>query len=162
MVLDGDNPADVADFLNVSERSVWRWLSRWRTRGRLGDAALAVHPGRGRPAKLTGLQARQVVHWVKHDSPCNFGFITERWTARRVAAVIEERFGVAMNQRYLNRWLRWRGITPQIPPRVPRERNDALVASWCHHTWPGIKKKPPTAVQRLFSPMKAASFCSRW
>ena len=45
MVLEGDPPAEVADVLEVSERSVWRWISRWRRRGRLGDAGLALHPG---------------------------------------------------------------------------------------------------------------------
>jgi len=142
MVLDGEQPADVADVLDVSERSVWRWFSRWRKRGRLGDAALAHHSGAGRPAKLTGWQAREVLHWIERCSPCDFGFITERWTAPRLATVIEDRFGIVMNPRYLNQWLLWRGITPQIPPRVARERNDALIAAWLHHAWPGIKKKP--------------------
>lgn len=162
MVLDGEQPADVADLLDVSERSVWRWFSRWRKRGRLGDAALAHRRGPGRPTKLSGRQARDVLFWIKHGSPCDFGFINERWTAPRVAAVIEDRLGIVMNPRYLNRWLWWRGITPQIPPRVPRERDDGVIAAWLHHAWPGIKKKPPTAMQPLDLPMKADFFCSPW
>src|SRR5687768_18081210 len=51
MVNDGDPLEEVADLLDVSERSVWRWLSRWRRRGRLGDAGLATRPGSGRPPK---------------------------------------------------------------------------------------------------------------
>jgi transposase len=141
MIVDnGGLPADVAEELDVSERSVWRWLKRWRTRGRLGDDALAIRSGRGRPAKLDARQAASVLRWIEH-SPCDFGFATERWTAPRVAAVIEQRLGVHMNPRYLNRWLGSRGITPQIPPRVPRERDDALIAAWLAHAWPGIKKR---------------------
>ena len=161
MVLDGELPAEVADVLQVSERSIWRWIDRWRRRGRLGDAGLALRPGRGRPAKLTGLQAREVLRWIKHGSSCDFGFVTDRWTAPRVAAVIEDRLGVVMNPRSLNRWLGWRGITPQIPPRAPRERDDAVIAAWLHHAWPGIKKKPSTATLPLDLPMKAGFSCSR-
>src|SRR5687768_7980386 len=161
MVGDGDPPDEVADLLEVSERSVWRWLSRWRRRGRLGDAGLATRPGRGRPPKLTGRQAAQVLRWVEGGSPCDFGFATERWTAPRVAAVIERRLGVRMNHRYLNHWLGVRDITPQVPPRVPRERDDGLVAAWVAHAWPGIKKRPPTATRPSFSRTRAASCCSR-
>src|SRR3954454_16848939 len=82
MLLDGDSPDQVADALDVSERSVWRWLSRWRTRGRLGEAALCTRAGRGRPPKLDARQAAQVLRWVA-GSPLDYGFITERWTAPR-------------------------------------------------------------------------------
>lgn len=160
MVNDGDVPEDVADLLEISERSVWRWLSRWRRRGRLGDAGLATRPGRGRPPKLTGRQAAQVVRWIS-SSPCDFGFATERWTAPRVAAVIEQRLGVQMNHRYLNDWLRVRGITPQVPPRLARERDEGLIAAWVAHAWPGIKKRSSPATRALFSRTKAASCCSR-
>ena len=160
MVGDGDTPEQVADALEVSERSVWRWLSRWRRRGRLGDAGLATRPGRGRPPKLTGSQAAQVLRWVR-GSPCRFGFATERWTAPRVAAVVEQRLGVRMNHRYLNAWLTMRGITPQVPPRLARERDEGKVAAWLAGEWPGIKKKPPTAARALFSRTKAGSCCSR-
>ena len=141
MVLDGEQPADVSSVLDVSERSVWRWLHRWRGRGRLGEAALARRPGSGRPSKLGGVQAREVLGWIRRRSPGDFGFLGERWTAPRVAAVIEDRFGIVMNPRSLNRWLRERGISPQIPPTVPRERDDAAIAAWLCHGWPGIKKK---------------------
>jgi transposase len=140
MVNDGDPLEEVADLLDVSERSVWRWLSRWRRRGRLGDAGLATRPGSGRPPKLAGRQAAAVLRWIRR-SPCDFGFATERWTAPRVAAVVEQRFGVHMNHRYLNDWLHERGITPQIPPRLARERNEGLIAEWINGAWPGIKKR---------------------
>src|SRR5687768_14749377 len=161
MVSDGDPPDEVADLLDVSERSVWRWLSRWRRRGQLGDAGLATRPGRGRPPKLTGRQAARVLRWVE-GSPCDFGFATERWTAPRVAAVIERELGVHMNHRYLNHWLAVRDVTPQVPPRVPRERDDDRIAAWVAHAWPGIKKRSPTAARPSFSRTRAAFCCSRW
>ncbi len=140
LVLQGDAPDEVAGRLGVSERSVWRWLGRWRRRGRLGEDALAVRPGRGRPPKLDGAQAARVVRWLDGRAS-DFGFATDRWTAPRVASLIESRLGVRMNHRYLNAWLRRRGITPQVPPRQARERDDAVIGAWLAHGWPGIKKK---------------------
>jgi transposase len=60
-------------------------------------------------------------------SPCDFGFATERWTAPRVAALIESRFGIRMNHRYVNAWLAQRGITPQVPKRRPGERDEQAI-----------------------------------
>lgn len=137
-VIDGaEPPQEVASVLGVSERSVWRWLASWR---RDGDAGLAAKPGRGRPAKLTEKQTQQVLSWIQQD-PGEFGFATQRWTARRIATLIERCLGVRMNARYLNDWLRRRGVTPQMPQRVPRERNQQLIDAWVRYQWPRVKKK---------------------
>jgi transposase len=81
------------------------------------------------------------VSWVRDRSPTEFGFGDERWTARRLAAVVAERMGVAFNHRYLNDWLARRGISPQLPQRVPRERDEAAVARWLAYDWPAIKRR---------------------
>jgi transposase len=136
LALDGGSPAEVADVLDVSPSSVWRWLQRWRDGGQAG---LRTRPGQGRPPKLSDAQARQVLGWLDR-SPCDFGFATERWTAPRVAALVERRLGVRMNHRYLNDWLSRRGITPQVPQRQPRERDDRAIARWIAQEWGRIKK----------------------
>lgn len=137
MVLEGEEPPQVAAVLNVSERSVWRWMSQFRKHG---DAGLATRPGWGRPPKLSDWQSRQVLRWLE-QSPCDFGFFTERWTAPRVAALIRDRLGVRMNHRYLNDWLAQRGFTPQVPQRRPRERDESVIRQWIDRRWPLIKKK---------------------
>lgn len=118
MALDGETPEQVADLLQISPRSVWRWLAAFHNQG---EAGLLTRPGQGRPAKLDQDQTRQVLGWLE-QSPCDFGFVTERWTAPRVALLIERRLGVRMNHRYLSHWL-WRHgrITPQVPERRARE-----------------------------------------
>ncbi len=136
-VLEGEDPDTVADLLGVSERSVWRWLQRWRSEG---EAGLAIRPGRGRPSKLSETQAYQVLEWVEH-SALEFGFPTDRWTAPRLAQLIARRLHVQMNYRYLNDWLRHHGVTPQIPQPSPRERDEDLITGWQHYQWPRIKKR---------------------
>ena len=133
----GESPQEIADLLEVSERSVWRWQNLWRTRGAAG---LAAKPGRGRPPKLTDAQAARMLSWIRR-SPCEFGFATERWTAPRVASVLQCELGIRMNHRYLNDWLGRHGITPQVPERRPRERDEALIRQWVTREWPLIKKR---------------------
>ena len=139
LTLGGDAPEQAAEVLGVSERSVWRWLAAYRDGG---EAALATRPGQGRPPKLSPAQAAEVLRWVGGRSACDFGFATDRWTAPRVAALIASRFGVSMNHRYLNDWL-WRHgrITPQVPERRPRERDEGLIRRWVEHEWPAVKKR---------------------
>jgi transposase len=153
MLAGGESPPDVAELLGVSERSVWRWQRLWR---RDGAAGLAARPGRGRPPKLTDGQAALVLSWVDR-SPGEFGFATDRWTAPRLAAVLWRELRVRMNHRYLNDWLARRGVTPQVPQRVPRERDEAAVAAWVAGRWPLIKKTSSTAARPSASRTRAGS-----
>jgi transposase len=127
----------VAEFLEVGVRTVRRWWGAWVAEG---EAGLALKAGRGRPAKLTDAQAERVLGWLD-GSPTAFGFATERWTAPRVAAVLEKELGVRMHARYLNDWLRRHGATPQMPARVPREKDPALIDGWVRCQWPRLKKR---------------------
>ena len=132
-VLDGYSAEEVADFLGVDARSVRRWLAAFR-------AGLAARPAPGRPPKLTPAQVKIVRRWLC-ESPTSFGFDTELWTASRLARLIEQEFGTRLNPRYLADWLRAHDFTPQKPQRVPRERDDAAIASWLARDWPRIKKR---------------------
>ena len=152
-VRDGYEPAEVADFLNVHLSSVYRWAG---AAGRHGDAAgLAAAAVPGRSPKLTARQADRVVSWVRERTPQDFGFETGHWTAPRVAAVIERRLGVRFNPRYLNDWLARRGISPQLPQRIPRERDEAAVRRWVAYDWPAIKRGRVPRARPSCSPTRA-------
>jgi putative transposase len=127
----------VAELLGVSLRTVQRWWRAWRDDG---AAAFAMRAGRGRPPKLSSVQADQVLSWLAR-SPGDFGFDTQRWTAVRVAELVERLLGVRMNHRYLNDWLARRAVTPQIPARQAAERDEAAIERWKRWEWPVIKKR---------------------
>jgi len=148
---DGYDTREVADFLGVSLRSVQRWL---RAKLLLGESALVNRPRPGRPPKLDNIRAAAVLGWLD-KSPSDFGFPTQRWTARRVGELIDREFGVQMNRRYLSDWLGRRGITPQIPARVAQERDEGQIRWWVSQLWPRIKKKPAMMAQTSFLPTKA-------
>jgi transposase len=135
---EGYSTQEVADFLGVDPSTVRRWLAAFRDQG---DAGLVVRPVSGRPRKLTSTQEKIVLRWLT-ESPRHHGFGTELWTAPRLAHLIQEEFGVRLHPRYLSDWLRDRGITPQKPQRVPRERDPKVITAWLESDWPRIKKRP--------------------
>lgn len=133
-VLEGYCAEEVADFLGVNPGSVRRWLRAFLQRG---DAGLAARPATGRPPKLSYTQEKIVCRWLS-VSPMDLGFLTELWSAPRLAQLIERDLGVTLNPHCLAAWLRRRDFTPQKPRRVPRERNEAEVARWLAQDWPRI------------------------
>ena len=127
---------DVADFLGVDPSSVRRWVAAFREHG---TAGLAARPTPGRPPKLTPPQEKIVCRWLT-DNPTDHGFPTELWTASRLALLIDEEWSISFHPHYLTAWLRQRGYTPQLPRRVPRERDDREIARWLAEDWPRIKR----------------------
>jgi transposase len=136
-VLDGYPTEEVADFLGVDPRSVRRWVAAF-LKG--GVDALSPRPVSGRPAKLTGEQELTVIGWL-FDSPTEHGFLTDCWTAPRIAHLIEQRFGVHFHPHSLNRWLSARGFSPQKPCCFAQQRDPEAVALWLLHDWPRIQRK---------------------
>src|SRR3954469_4998674 len=137
-VLEGYSTEEVAAFLDVDPRSVRRWVAAHRQTGTEG---LLARPTSGRPPKLTSTQEKIIRRWLA-DKPTEHGFATDLWTGPRVALMIRQEFGVALNPKYVTVWLRRRGFTPQEPRRVPRKRDPEVIAAWLASDWPRIKKKP--------------------
>src|SRR5258708_4581671 len=101
----GHRQKKVASILAVSVRSLQRWNAISRAGGEPALAAIANPVRAGRPPKLGAQQRNRVLSWILRD-PIEFGFPTSWWTAPRLADLIHRQFGVSMNHRYLNDWLR--------------------------------------------------------
>lgn len=149
-VLDGFSTEEVAEFLGIDPSSVRRWLAAFRIEGWPGLAAPVVP---GRPRKLTRTQEKIVRRWLA-DCPTEHGFDTDLWTAARLAELIRQEWNVTLNPRYLSRWLRARGFSPQKPERVPRERDPQAIAAWLEADWLRIKKKRAACRRTWFLSMK--------
>lgn len=134
----GYSVAQVAAFLEVDPRSVRRWRSAFQDRGK---KALSARRGAGRPPRLSAMQEKIVRRWLRAPAS-EHGFATELWTGARMALLIGGEFGVRLHPNYLSAWLRARGLTPQKPARVPRERDPQAIARWLERDWPRIKKRP--------------------
>lgn len=149
---EGYSAQEISEFLGVNIRTVFDWQAKYRKRGERG---LQAKPPPGRKRKLTPFQERTVLGWFLQN-PKKFGFHTELWTARRVAQLIERKWGVKFNSRYLNGWLARRRITPQKPQRVAREADPKAIEHWTTQDWPSLKNELDASGPPLFSSTKAA------
>jgi transposase len=137
-VNEGWTQKDVAAFLGVSTKAVSNWMAAYRDSG---DDGLKSKPRSGRPPKLSKRRERAVLSWIAR-SPKAFGYATDLWTTRRLAEVIEKKYGVRFHSNYLAAWLTRRGYSPQKPETQAVERNNPAIARWVAEDWPRIKKKP--------------------
>jgi transposase len=128
--------AEIARHIGVSRAAVTHWKQRLEQHGRRG---LRRHPSSGRPSHLTAAQWRQLLRLLARGAVAA-GFDTERWTLRRIAAVIQRRFGVRYHFRWLGAALRARGWSPQQPLPRARARDEALVAAWLRRDWPRVNR----------------------
>ena len=128
--------AEIARHLGVSRAAVTHWKQRLEQQGARG---LRRRTSPGRPSHLTAAQWRQLLRILARGAGVA-GFDTERWTLRRIAAVIQRRFGVRYHFRWLGAALRARGWSPQQPLPRARERDEALVAAWLRRDWPRVKR----------------------
>lgn len=154
---DGYTTSEVADFFEVDSRTVRRWRQE---HSRRGDRGLAAKPPPGRQRKLTARRERAVLDWFRKN-PRSFGFTTELWTAKRVAQVIERKWGVQFNHRYLNAWLTDRDITPQKPQRKARESDPAAIDAWRRTEWPRLQNGRDANGPLLSCSTKAECSCTR-
>jgi transposase len=118
-------------------------VSKWaqQLRQHRGDmTSLHTRPIPGRPARLSAAQWQRVLA-VLQQGALQAGFDTERWTLRRIRAVILVAFGVRYHAHYLARRLKALGWSPQQPALYARERDEALVRAWLTHDWPKLKKR---------------------
>ncbi|MGH8067612.1 MAG: winged helix-turn-helix domain-containing protein [Candidatus Entotheonellia bacterium] len=117
--------AAIARQMGISRTAVSRWTQQVRhSQGNLGD--LNKHRVPGRPPRLTPEQWPHLLR-VLGRGALQAGFDTDRWTLRRIRAVIRVEFGVAYHAHYLSHRLKTLGGSPQHPAVYARERDDALV-----------------------------------
>lgn len=112
--------------MGVSASTVCEWAQSLKQEG---IAALKSRPRTGRPSKLTDEQWQEVKRLVEAGAK-GAGFATERWTLKRVAQLIQRRFGVHYHPNYLAEPLHRLGLSLQRPKPKALKRDDALVEAW--------------------------------
>lgn len=131
---DGWHRQDVADALDVTERSVSRWMAVARTRGAEGLRSATIP---GRPPVLSPAQRRMIPEFLWHG-PEAYGFRGSLWTCGRIAKIIEQEFGVAYDKGHVSRLLKQLRWTPQMPIRRASQRDEGAIRLWRIQTWPRL------------------------
>lgn len=141
----GWHRCDVADALDVTERSVSHWTAVARMRGPQG---LWSAPIPGRPPALSLEQRQLIPEFLWHGAEA-YGFRGSVWTCRRIAKVIEEEFGVIYDKGHVSRLLRQLRWTPQMPIQRAAQRDEKAIGQWRSETWPRLLAEARTQRRTL-------------
>jgi transposase len=129
----GWKQSDIAVALGVTKGAVSQWLKRAEHGGK---EALRSRPTPGRPARLSAEQKAKLPELLKR-LPSDYGFQGESWTAERVAALIEQTFGVRYHPDHVGRLLRDSGLSPSRAARAARRRASAKREESAEPKWTG-------------------------
>lgn len=115
---------------------------RWRdARDEQGTEGLKVRSSPGRPRKLAVRQEQQLLRLLRQGATAH-GFSSDLWTTKRVAELIESRFGVEYHHDHIGRLLHRLGWSVQRPERRARERDEEAIQQWKQKDWRRVKKTP--------------------
>jgi len=138
LLQEGKGIREVARLVGASPSAVHQWKRALDSRG---PEALKAKPHPGRPAKLS-LEQKAQLKEILLKGPLQAGFPTDLWTLKRVAQVIERRFGVRYHPGHVWKLLREMGWSAQKPERRARERDEEAIRRWREEEWPRLKKGP--------------------
>jgi len=129
---------EVMDITGASLSAVKRWKKVIRNDG---FAALARQGNSGNTTRLSEEQREQLRKIIVAGAVAS-GFENECWTAKRIAKIILEKFGVSYHFRYVARLLRAMKISYQTPDIRAKKHSQEAVDQWIKTDWPRIKKNP--------------------
>lgn len=147
----------IAEALGVNPVTVCNWLRRAREQG---PEALRAKKPPGRQPFLSEEEFGRLDVLLAKGAEAH-GFEGDRWTAPRVAEVIEREFGVRYSDGHTCKVLKKIGWSRQKPTRRSTRRNDDAVETWRSARWDQLKKKPRAKVAKSSSSMSPASASSR-
>jgi transposase len=133
----GHRQSEVAKRLGVSPSTISIWKKLYQ---RAGPEGLKAKPHPGPPPKLTAAQWRKLERLLLKGARAS-GYRTELWTLKRIAEVIEEKFGVCYDPSGVWHLLGRMDWSCQKPEDRARERDEAAVAWWRQRHWSRLKKR---------------------
>jgi transposase len=136
--LDGASLLAMAKKLEVTQSAVTKWLAAYVEHG-FDGLSPAKPPG---PQSRLSVEQLEEVAQAVENGPEAAGFDSGVWTARMVAELIRERFGVAYNWKYVPELLHKLGFSVQRPRKKLSRADGEAQEFWLRKTFPELKKTP--------------------
>jgi putative transposase len=139
MVLDdGTSKSEVARTVGVSLTSVKNWCRTYADGGKAFDA-LDSRKHTGRPSRMSGPQLDRLGNMLLLGAE-HYGYEVDLWTTERIAALIEEKFGIRYHPDHVRKILHGMEFSSQKAEGWAREYDEEKVKDWVQNTLPDIKK----------------------
>jgi len=131
------HPEITAQMLRTSVRSVYRWISWFKTKG--WDAFQLPKPKRR--CKLHEEQIGEIVRLIIGQTPEVLGYETNLWTRKIISQEILKRFKIQLSEVSVGRILRRNKVTPQKPIRKAYQQNKEAVEEFKSIIFPSLVQK---------------------
>ena len=138
MVLDGTPKQEVSKSVGASLASLNNWCRAYAKSGKDLDA-LSASRHTGRPPRMTGSQLDRLGNMLLKGAE-RYGYEVDLWTTERVAALIEEKFGVRYHPDHVRKILHGMDFSSQKAEGWAREHDEEKVRGWVRNTIPDVKK----------------------
>lgn len=135
---DEHTSSEISALLDVSRSKVSEWLKIFDEQGVDG---LLEGERSGRPCLMSDLQ-KILLCDIIDSGPIAYGLVSGIWTAKIIAGVIQDEFGINYHVSHVCRLLHEFGFSVQSPKRVLARADAEKRAKWTSKTYPTIKKKP--------------------
>ena len=143
LIAKGEKAKKIAEIVNVSIRTVFRWLERFMWE-RFNWLSNYHYKGRGRKPKLNKIQKKKLYRIID-QGPEKYGFNCGVWNSAMILKVIIKEFKVIFNPRYLCEMLKKMGLSYQrakfVSDRLDDEKHQKKRKEWEEVIWPGILAK---------------------
>ena len=125
----------VARIHNIPQRTVFDWLSRYRSGG---WHALKEGFRSGRPRKLSAEDMRWVYEAVSQGNPQQYQFSFCLWTLNIIRSMIKKELGVELSKSAVSRLLSNLGLSPQRPLYRSYKQDPKKIEKYIAKTFPEL------------------------
>ena len=108
------NQVEIAEKHGVSPSAVSKWKSTLENEGIEGLKSTNDEGNQGPDSQLDDRNREQLVELLEEGAQAH-GWETDLWTSKRVAALVEDKFGIDYTPRHCSRILRELGYRPVKP-----------------------------------------------
>ena len=125
----------VARIHNIPQRTVFDWLSRYRSGGWY---ALKEGFRAGRPRKLSSKDMQWVYEAVTQGSPQQYQFAFCLWTLNVIRSMLKKELGIELSKSSVSRLLSHLGLSPQRPIYRSYKQDPKKVEQYMTKTFPEL------------------------
>lgn len=143
---EGKPPKEVANFLSVSQPTVYDWHHRWQGQGVEG---LANRPKSGRPLKADQDYVEMLEQVVERD-PQELGYAFSIWTAERLRLHLKAQTGIELKPTQFRAVLKENDFVYRRPKHDLTNLQDAT-ARQAAEEWLEELKKAPKRARLIYS-----------
>jgi len=137
----------VARIYNVSQRSVFDWLSRYRSGG---WDALKEGKRMGRKRKLSADDMKWLYNAITLGNPLNHQFDFCLWTLNIIRELLNKERGINLSKSAVSRLLSHLGLSPQRPIYKSYKQDPKKIEAYINTTFPALAKQAKESGAQIY------------